>query len=305
MALAFFCRRGAQMPFPKNCTDLGHRAAHQLRCRPTTKLGFQPFGGRRSGYGGARRHIHQQAGPPPTDILLLRRLVVWPFIGVNILVYIKWQLANIDLQRQAEATVAAAGYQHRDPTSLIDKHSNAAYRHMVENYTLSLQNLQEGRRYTLLTCVASHEHLIHLVFNMISFNALAGLAILGGLPLSTILGLGVGSALASDVAFLYDFNRKGQLRQFGYGASGIISGMATALACTRPWMPFEFMFIPIPIPLWVLVLFYVGYETYGINSQQTGISHHAHLGGCGFGVLFYALFLRKYGGVIDILRRRR
>ena len=140
----------------------------------------------------------------------------------------------------------------------------------------------------------------HLVFNMISFHAFAGFALSVGLPVPTLLALGVGSALASDLASTYDWTRKDQTENAGLGASGVISGIGAAIACTYPLVPFQIMLVPIKFPLWLFAVGYVVYDSYSLNSEGSNIGHAAHLGGSAFGALFHLLFLRKHGSVISL-----
>lgn len=234
----------------------------------------------------------------------LKRLVVWPFIGLNVVVFLWWQSAQSEAQRNGK-DLARTPQQRAvgaRSTIAINDPATGQLKHMVDNYALSLRNIREGRWHTLLTCAISHATLDHLVFNMISFNAFAGFAIMNGVPLPALLALGVGSGLASDMACLYDWNRK-RKEVPGLGASGVISGLGTAMACMRPMASFGIILIPIGIPLSLLMVGYIAYDSYRLNSEKSNVGHSAHLGGSAFGVLFYMLFLRKYGGVWSMLKR--
>lgn len=77
------------------------------------------------------------------------------------------------------------------------------------------------------------------------------------------------------------------------------------MLAVRPWAPFQIILIPVDIPLWVLMIGYIAYDSYRLNSNESTIGHSAHLGGSAFGILFYSLFLRKYGGLSTLLRWRR
>ena len=243
--------------------------------------------------------------PPPNPLeeirrkrYTLRREVVWTFIGTNLVVFFWWQQANVEAHKKVREL-----QEFPDPSNPDAQPRAEKLQHMLQYYTLSPRNIEEGRWLTLLTCAFSHQRLDHLLFNMISFNAFAGFALLGGMPLRAFLTLTVGSALASDAAMLFDWNRKGDSDRRGLGASGVISGMATACACVRPWAPFQLMFIPVGIPLWGLVIAYIAYDSYRLNSEESSIGHAAHLGGSAFGVAWYALAFRgKYGGVLNALK---
>ncbi|KAK7743368.1 hypothetical protein SLS62_010642 [Diatrype stigma] len=315
-------RHGLQKPFARNCSTLGPRAI-QAPHHPAAKLGCKIFGARfRSD---AQRRAPQQRQqqqwqqrqppppPPPPEMppdmdessdSTLKRLVVWPFIGINVVVFLWWQSAEAEARRNGRDLARTPQQRAVGARNTIDINDPATgqLKHMMSNYTLSLRNMREGRWHTLLTCAISHATLDHLVFNMISFNAFAGFAIMSGVPLPTLLALGVGSGLASDMACLYDWNRK-RKETPGLGASGVISGLGTAMACMRPMASFGIILIPVGIPLSLLMVGYIAYDSYRLNSEESNVGHSAHLGGSAFGVVFYMLFLRKYGGVWNMLRR--
>lgn len=321
-------RHGVHKPFVMNCTTLGPRAI-QAQYTLAGKLGCQIIGARFRSNTPRRAHQQQQwqprqqawpqrapppPPPPPPPYMppdpeedeswrdtMLKRLVVWPFIGLNVVVYLWWMSAEAEAHQNARELRVAGVHPHHNTIDINDP-ATGQLKHMVENYTLSLRNMREGRWHTLLTCAVSHATLNHLAFNMVSFNAFAGFAIMCGLPLPTLLALGLGSGLASDLACLYDWNRK-RKEIPGLGASGVISGLGTAMACMRPTASFGIIFIPIGIPLSLLMVGYIAYDTYRLDSEESNVGHAAHLGGSAFGVLFYTLFLRKYGGVWNMLRR--
>ncbi|KAL7625632.1 hypothetical protein AAE478_004852 [Parahypoxylon ruwenzoriense] len=230
-----------------------------------------------------RRHNHTDQDDRRSKFI--SRMIIFPFIGANCLVFWWWTEAK-----------HYAGTQTRDPKRFkkIQK--------MYQHYTLSPLNIYQGRWYTLLSSVISHETLPHLVFNMISFHAFTSCALMIGLPVPTVLALGLGSGVAGGLACLIDWRRKGLTRVNGLGASGVISGMSAALACTVPFAPFQLMFIPVGIPLFVLTLGYIAYDSYWLNSEHSNIGHAAHLGGAAFGVCYYALVMRKYGGASHLWR---
>lgn len=88
----------------------------------------------------------------------------------------------------------------------------------------------------------------------------------------------------------------------GLGASGIVSGLASCVTMFMP-MARASMFGLIPAPLFVWTLGYFFLDTYFMGSGiNTGIGHSAHLGGAAFGAVYYALFLRKWGGILSRVR---
>lgn len=293
--------RGVHTPVSSLSAALGSRSP-QLQYR-MAKPGLRTLAAQLR-CGGAPRGMHHRVPQAPRlDPNFVRRMVVWPFIGVNVVVFFWWQMA---LAKQREARVdknRGGGDDHLGAINSIihsnkkgDGKSKDEFQHMLDNYTLSWRNLQEGRWRTLFTSALSHSALDHLLFNMISWHALASFGVLGaGLSARAVLGLGAGAALAGDFASLYHWGQpSGQPSndRAGLGASGAISGLATALACKHPRAPFQFAFIPIPIPLWGLVVGYLVYDSFRMGAKDN-IGHAAHVGGSLSGVLMYALFLRR------------
>lgn len=139
----------------------------------------------------------------------------------------------------------------------------------------------------------SHKDLAHLAFNMIAFRSFAGMLI--WMPTSRFAGLILGSAAASTAAFAYD-NRG--VEASGIGASGIVSGVVMASTFLTPRAPASILGI-VNAPLWVLTGGFFLLDSYMAQTRtRTGIGHSAHLGGGVFGAAFYALFLRRYGGIL-------
>lgn len=93
-------------------------------------------------------------------------------------------------------------------------------------------------------------------------------------------------------------------KKMALGASGMVQGIAAAATLLAPVAPIYLMFIPVPIPLFVVTIGYVAYDTYNLDSKTSRIGHSAHLGGFAFGVLYYFLSLRRFGGVWHMLARR-
>ena len=73
--------------------------------------------------------------------------------------------------------------------------------------------------------------------------------------------------------------------------------MATTMLA--PNMRAGFLFLPVSMPLWVLTGAFFVVDTYFMQKEtQTGIGHSAHIGGALWGALYYALAMRKFGGVL-------
>ncbi|KAI5856217.1 hypothetical protein GGS23DRAFT_589047 [Durotheca rogersii] len=229
---------------------------------------------------------YRQRGCSPEFVV---RMTIWPFIGLNCLVFSWWSWEHYRSLTGTFKNTPEASY-----TDTVDK--------LRKHYTLSLENLHQGRWYTLLTSAVSHNNLPHLAFNMISFHAFTSCAAWSGLGLGTIWTLCLGSAVSCGVATVLDWQRKGLSDIYALGASGIVSGVGAAMACMVPLMPFRVFFLPIDIPLWMLTLGYIGYDSYSLKAENTKVGHAGHLGGAAFGVLFYTIALRRFGGVSDLWR---
>lgn len=199
-------------------------------------------------------------------------------------------------------------------------HDEKIYRYLNQNAVLSWANVNAQRTWTLVTSAFSHQNFLHFLFNMVSLNAFATSLMLagGGLGAFHVAALTIGSAATGSLAFLYWTRKTASKRsniwgsnsyhlpsmsKAGLGASGVVMGFAAAATCLTPWMPMSLMMIPVPIPMWGLTLFYFGVDLYLLGSND-GVGHDAHLGGAAFGIFYYLLTLRRFGGVSQLLRRR-
>ncbi|KAG7006053.1 hypothetical protein G7Y79_00016g040380 [Physcia stellaris] len=187
----------------------------------------------------------------------------------------------------------------------------------------SLQNIREGRYYTLVTSSFTHFTLVHLGFNMY------GLYMLGPLMTSffgpsAFLVLWIGSSLTCDAAALYWDYLNQQARQArsqaravrgvrqvwgspeamvetkSIGASGSVLGMFATFCCMMPKNRVLMMPIPVPVPAWVgISVFAIGSAYCAVNALFPYIGHMGHLGGMAFGAAWYFTqgrrILRKLG----------
>ncbi|KAI0379856.1 hypothetical protein F5Y04DRAFT_258490 [Hypomontagnella monticulosa] len=281
--MSYVLRRKSSPVFGMSCPGLHNALSASRRRLANRALTPVEFWRRPS-----RRYIHQEA-QIPFQPKPKRYLLIWSFICANGIVFIWWGQAKLRLHE---------GRRTNPPSPARYE----ALQYMLQNYTLSIENLREGRWHTILTNAISHNDLSHLLFNMMGFHVFTRCAIEAGLRTPALLALGVGSALASSMAALLDWRRKHTYNVYGLGASGVVSGVGTAMACMMPYAQFQLMFIPVNIPLWVLSLGYIACDMYQLNSEKSGIGHAAHLGGAGFGILFYAVWLRKFGGVAALWR---
>ncbi|KAK4542385.1 hypothetical protein LTR36_006842 [Oleoguttula mirabilis] len=218
---------------------------------------------------------------------------VYLIIGLNTAMFGLWQYA----------------LAKRDSKLLQKLHNNA---------TCSWENVRAGRYWTLVTSAFTHTELTHFAFNMVAFYAFGSImAWVPGVAAVHVISLSVGSAIAGSVSWLYypkganptRDRRWGsnatQVRQVNVaqGASGMVMGAAATAACLMPFAPMYLMLIPVPIPLWVVTGLYAAMDIWYLDSGDK-VGHAAHLGGSIYGALFYLAYLRGYGGIWQMARRR-
>ncbi|MGA1487900.1 MAG: rhomboid family intramembrane serine protease [Planctomycetota bacterium] len=198
---------------------------------------------------------------------------VWVIIGINVLVFILWQVAD--------------------------------GRFMRLNFLVSRESLEAGRVWTLLTAAFSHESLFHLLVNMlvlfgfaqalrarwgdrrfVRFYLAAAVFSSACQPLTAYLGWAANPAL---------------------GASGAVCGVVACFAIYYPKATILLWGL-IPMPAWFLVAALCAYDLYGLietrRSGPSGIGHAAHLAGaCAAAVFVY--FIEPRLGAAGSRRRAR
>lgn len=164
---------------------------------------------------------------------------------------------------------------------------------MIRNFLVSWDGLSEGRPWTLLTSVFSHNMLFHIFINMYVFygfgivleNAMGGRKFL-----IFYLGAGVFSSLCHAIVSAFWIGA-GNLQALG--ASGAISGVILLYSLMFPKDKL-FLFGLIPVPALTASLLVVGLDIWGLIQQTKGstllIGHGAHLGGALYGTIYYYIF---------------
>lgn len=167
---------------------------------------------------------------------------------------------------------------------------------MYNNFLVSWTALNEGRYWTLLTSVFSHNALMHLFLNLFVLKSFGSIIeqILGTYRFVTFyLIAGVFSSFchATVSAFLL-----GEPSLPALGASGAISGVVLIFCFLFPKDKILLLGI-IPIPAFIGGILFIGLDVWGLAAQAGGgglpIGHGAHLGGAFVGIIYYLLFLRK------------
>jgi rhomboid-like protein len=165
---------------------------------------------------------------------------------------------------------------------------------MMKNFLVSWKALSEGRVWTLVTSVFSHNMLFHIFINMYVFygfgivleNALGGRRFL-----LFYLGSGIFASLCHALVSAFWIS-DGTIQALG--ASGAISGVILLYSLMFPTEKL-FLFGILPIPALMASLLVVGLDIWGLIQQTKGstlpIGHGAHLGGALYGLIYYFIFI--------------
>lgn len=194
----------------------------------------------------------------------MKRLVPW-IIGINVVVFLMW-------------------HQYGEDSSF-----------MFENFLVSGSALQEGRYWTLITSVFSHNLFFHIFINMYvlsSFGSIMELTLGAKRFFMFYMGAGIISSLSHVLVSTYILQ---QPETPALGASGAIAGLILIFSLVYPKEKISlFGIIPLPA-IWGAVLF-IALDIWGLVAQAEGgglpIGHGAHLGGAFAGILYYLFYLR-------------
>lgn len=195
----------------------------------------------------------------------MRRLIVPLIILVNAVVFLYWQFPE-----------------------------NEEF--MLNNFTVSWTLLMEGRYWTLLTSVFSHNIWFHIFINMIVLRSFGSIvvAVLGVWNFIAFY-LGAGIIASFSHAFVSAFI-VGNPDIPAVGASGAIAGLVMVFSLLFPREKIVLFFV-IPLPAMVGAIAFIALDIWGLVAQAGGgglpIGHGAHLGGAFAGILYYFLFLRR------------
>jgi membrane associated rhomboid family serine protease len=166
---------------------------------------------------------------------------------------------------------------------------------MEQHFLVSWTGVLEGRIWTLITSVFSHNLFLHFMLNMFVLTNF-------GPVLEKILGskrffcfylvAGVLSSLAHSLvsAFLI-----GEPDTPALGASGAISGLVLLFSLIFPRQKLLLLgFVPVPAIFGAFI--FIGLDLWGLFEQTQGsgfpIGHGAHLGGAFTGIFYFFLFLK-------------
>lgn len=167
---------------------------------------------------------------------------------------------------------------------------------MINNFLVSWTALLEGRYWTLITSVFSHNMFLHIFLNMYvlySFGPVLERGLGSRSFLKFYLTAGIISSLSHAAASTWILD---QPELPALGASGSISGLILMFSLVFPREKILLLGL-IPIPAIWGALVFVGLDVWGLIKQAGGhglpIGHGAHLGGALTGALYYFFFLRS------------
>ncbi|KAF9292962.1 hypothetical protein BGZ88_005924 [Linnemannia elongata] len=208
--------------------------------------------------------------------------VVYTIVAINVAVFGAWQYAEGNAKRF---------------------HDGRLYIFMFRHFTDSLQNIKEGRVWTLVMSAFSHKEWYHILLNtmvLLSF----GDPVWRLLGTRRFLAVYLGSAITASLSSIaYYANLEPYLRRkqhkppsnsihYSMGASGSIMGITTAFACVYPMSQYSLFFV-ITMPAAALIGLFGVYELYNVLAANTGRFDSAgHLGGGLFGAAYYFTKLR-------------
>ncbi|GKT60753.1 rhomboid family protein [Colletotrichum tofieldiae] len=150
----------------------------------------------------------------------------------------------------------------------------------------------DPRLLTLFTSTFSHIQPLHLFVNVSTYKTyVESFYLLGISPIRFIL-LALGSGLAAGLSHVCNARHrrgaKGIEERNAVGASGVLTGLGTALACMFPAMKVRLAGTNQVLPLRVVVLGMIVVDAYCLGTdRETGIGHAGHLGGALFGLAYF------------------
>lgn len=192
--------------------------------------------------------------------------MLWVLLGLNVAVYVAWQLAA----RQTD---------------------DGAIDFMAAHFRVSLGAVLGGRVWTLLTSACSHVEPGHLLVNMLALyvfgrDVLARVGRVGFVHLYVAGGI---VASLGHVAWQYVTDSQ----VAALGASGSVMAIAVVYAALYPKRILMVNFF-IPVPAAIAVLAYIGLDIVGAFGGLGGrVAHAAHLGGVAYGLLYWFLRVRR------------
>jgi len=200
----------------------------------------------------------------------------------------------------------------KELTQFYTNYSSRAPKDITVNYWYHPTNWSVPHMVTSAFAHGSWSHVLGNIFFFFAFAATIEII------LGTILYVTFFLTIAGTTSVLYSLHSIAlESTVPTLGLSGVVSGFMGVFMYLAPtinirhalwffmifWRIFRFS-----IPVWLMVLFYIGFDTYKLITSQDwqGINLVAHVGGGIVGYLFGFLFLRsKKKMITDELRKRR
>jgi membrane associated rhomboid family serine protease len=191
-------------------------------------------------------------------------VVINVIIIINIAVFVMWQGVNTDF--------------------------------MASNFLVSWDALADGRWWTLITSVFSHNAFYHILINMLVLKNFGDLIIRFMGRQKFIIFYLVAGVVASLGHSAVSAFIVGDPSIQALGASGAIAGCVMIFCLMFPNEKIYILGL-LPVPAMFGALVFVGLDLWGLMAQAKGgglpIGHGAHLGGAFTGVVWYLLFVRQ------------
>ena len=248
---------------------------------PGTTVNNQAIGGRRA-FGG---------GPLPVVSAFTAMNAYWLLLALNAVPFGLWMYAAQTRNRNLDVKLR-------------------------QNTLVSVENVDCGRWWTILTSAFSHQSPTHIAFNLFTMHTMCQFLSFANLSGLHVLGIALGSGIAGSYGFLVQKRaqrtqgKTSMARAEAYhasalGASGAVMGLAAVATCFFPFQSVTIFPIPIPMPLSLVTVGYFVIDAYRLDSTTTRTAHAGHLGGFAFGLISYFVVLKSMApvGVWYMLKR--
>ena len=160
-------------------------------------------------------------------------------------------------------------------------------------YKFNVGAIEKGEKIRFLTSGFLHADWMHFFFNMLSLYFFAEVVIhfLGLTPFMIVYFGGL--LLGNYLSFMLYKNNK---NYSAVGASGAVLSVIYASILLQPFSTIYLYFF-IQMPAYIFGILYLLYSIYGMNKNNDGIGHSAHLGGAFAG--YVCVCLLSFHSVIN------
>ena len=213
-------------------------------------------------------------------------------IGTAVVVYAAWDYSERGIVYSA-LEKQRVFLQSQGISVPRDLNTRAAHDFLNKYFLLHAND--DYTSFSFMGSAFSHKNFLHMAINLLVWSNFANLLYpLSRIHYSTLI---LGSALASSGAWVYDTQSKGA-KGAALGSSGIVSSVMMTATMFYPTLQAS-LFGILPMPLWILTGGFFALDYYLMESGgPSRVGHSAHLGGAAFGAIYYAIFLRRFGGIL-------